>query len=691
MTKAKNLIYLLIFGGTLLALKFLLIDKFFAASPKDANIWFTSGLLLVILGVFVTEKYFTRSLDVIVNVITLFVVLLTLDEPTHFRFWTVVVVYASVVGIIALASFVLYDEHRDQNHWTQRIANAGSNIARFFGSSRFLFSLMFILSIFNYFVFSLDNGLAISPQQISILLLIVFWGAVLLIEPIDRKLIQPLIDGALKKQSSRVVAKVVRRTSPHIVVGEQMPDAPLLTGGTLFVLDDAKASHSDGHERHALMYLYAEDGENKRFAFFYSLDGKLDDIADRVYLHSLDSEAHTELASKLSANDLVQNRSNLIGFVHTGSTIDIMKIKMVEGVDEEKKLKEGDLVSVTFYGVPTKYQIINVETSNENVDGANRQGLKIITAQQIGRWRGEEQKFEETGWVPEVNAPVFVESTMAEIADIGGDFCRIGVVPKSQYPIYINLEDSVTHHIAIIGKTGTGKSQMAAKILKKIAAGYRVLILEVDRKHGQSLTRYIDESLKEEQDSDTFDLSKATKPMISVNFPIDTTAKKSSGTVNLSDMAAALIEKIIKYQTTNEDQKLCIALEEAYDFIPESTFGQQGFGQPVVSRISQMVLKCRKHNIGFLIITQRTALVTKTILYQCHTIIALQSFDETSKTFMSAYINQRYLDSMSILPRFRAIVVGKGSSCDKPVIVDFYDKALVKKKEAAVPTPAANQ
>jgi DNA helicase HerA-like ATPase len=125
-------------------------------------------------------------------------------------------------------------------------------------------------------------------------------------------------------------------------------------------------------------------------------------------------------------------------------------------------------------------------------------------------------------------------------------------------------------------------------------------------------------------------------------------------------------------------------MEEAYDFIPESTFGQQDFGQPAVSRISQLVLKCRKHNVGFFIITQRTALVSKTILHQCHTIIALQSFDETTKNFMSSYINQKYLENMSILLRYRAIVVGKGSSCDKPVIVDFYDKSLSKTKDVPV-------
>jgi DNA helicase HerA-like ATPase len=153
------------------------------------------------------------------------------------------------------------------------------------------------------------------------------------------------------------------------------------------------------------------------------------------------------------------------------------------------------------------------------------------------------------------------------------------------------------------------------------------------------------------------------------------TSAKNGGPLSHSESANAVIKKVLQYKNraVNEDKKVCIVMEEAYDFIPESTFGQQDFGQPNVSRIAQLLLKCRKHNIGFLVITQRTALVSKTILYQCNTIIALQTFDETSKNFMSAYINQKYLDSMSILPRFRAIVVGKGSSCDKPVIVDFFD------------------
>lgn len=670
MDKLKNLAYLFIFGAILLALKFLVVDVYFPALPQDAGIWFTSGLLLIILGVFVTEKYFTRSLDVIVNIVTLGVVLLTLDHPNLFRLWGGLLWYGGIVGALALTGFVLYDEKKDAALLSQKIANSSSVIARFLGSSRMLFSIVFLLSIFNYFVFTLEQNQAITGQQVTIFLLIGFWAMVLLIVPIDKKLIQPLIEKLRTKDASRLVGKIARRISPNIVVVEMLPSASALKAGALAMLG---STDTPKEKSPVVMYLYSQDADDKRYGFFYALTENTGEISKHMYAHSVGKEMQTQVRTTVRNNELYKNRKQVIGVVHTGSEIDVLKIKMIEGADEAAQIKEGDLVSVNLYGHATKYQIINAETASESVEGSNKQGGKIVTAQQIGFWKDEKQQFENMGWVPEMNSPVFLESEGEQIVALEGAYFKVGLVPKSKYPIYINLEESVTHHIAIIGKTGTGKSRMAAKVLEKMAQqGYRVVIFEVDRKHKQSLTKYIDATLIAEQDSAAFDLTATEKPVVSINLQMDA-RDRAGGTVNMSDLAATLIEKVIKYQLEHEDKKICIAMEEAYDFIPENSFGKQDFGQPNVSRISQMVLKCRKHNIGFLIITQRTALVTKTILYQCHTIIALQSFDETSKNFMGAYINQKYLDSMSILPRFRAIVVGKGSSCDKPVIVDFFD------------------
>ena len=673
MNKIKNLIYLIVFISALLALKFLLIDKFFINLGKDAEIWFTSGLLLVVLGIFVTEKYFTKPLDVIVNVILLFVVLSMIENVGQFLLYGPLLAYSLLIGVIAFLSFVLIDEEKDRNFLSQKIAHSANLISSFLGSSKMLFSIVFILSIFSYFISSLENNFLINREQIAVLSLIVFWGMLILIEPIDKKLIVPLFEKIKNKSKPRLVGRITKRLNPNVIHVEQLPGSPVLKSGDIVVIDDIKNSHSEKDLAYA-MYISDLETENKKYLHFYCLNSVATNINKQIYVYKNDSE----IPEKVSNLEAYKNRNNVIGFVHTNSDIDVVKIKMVEGIDESKKLKEGDLVAVNFYNTSTKYQIINVETDSESIDGQSKRGGKIITAQQIGYWQDNKQKFSDTGWVPSVNTPVFIETSTKEIKITNANVYKVGIVPRSQYPIFVDFEESVSHHIAIIGKTGTGKSRMAAQILEKMSSiGYKVVVFEVDRKNKQSLTSYINTDLIEEQKSNEFDLSKATKNIVSVDWQLED-KDKGGGTINLSDMTAELIEKVIGYQTKNENQKICIVMEEAYDFIPENSFGKQEFGQPKVSRISQMVLKCRKHNIGFLIITQRTALVTKTILYQCHTIIALQSFDETSKTFMSAYINQKYLDSMSILPRFRAIVVGKGSSCDKPVIVDFFDKKLVE-------------
>lgn len=707
MTKLKNLVYLGIFGGALLLLKYYVVDPIFTTAPKDSSIWFTSGLLLVVLGIFVTEKYFTRSLDVLVNVITLLVVLFTLDRPNDFQLWSALLTYTCIVGVLALASFLLYDEEKNHSVWSQRIAGGASNVARFLGSSRMLFSIVFILSIFNYFVSSIETATEITQAQLAILSLIVFWGMALMIEPIDRKLIQPTLEMFTRKTRQQLLGQVARRMSPNIVVAEIFPSGPRLEPGELVDLGSKNLAFNE-IGTHPLCYLFSQDSENKCYGFFYALTPDTVRVDKQRFLHSLSAQKKQEIAATLTDNDFIKNKENLVGFVHPGSDIEVLKVKMIEGVDEENKMREGDLLSVTFYGQPTKYQIINVETAVESVEGASKHGGKIITAQQIGSWRSEKQRFEGTGWVPEVNAPVFRETRDEEVAELGGEHYRVGTVPGSKYPIYIDLEESVTHHIAVIGKTGTGKSRMSAKMIEHLAGcGYRVVVLEIDQKNPQSLAKRIAPALVSAEQTawtsaqKTKQVSGRTvtytewtartnmeaadgKRVFVVNWD-NNTKTQDDGPQNQTEGAIAVITDVVRYQQEHPDQKVCIVLEEAYDFIPESTFGQQDFGQPGVSRISQLVLKCRKHNIGFFVITQRTALVSKTILNQCQTILALQSFDETTRNFMGSYINQSYLDSMSILRRFHAIVVGKGSTCDKPVIVDFYQKNAVNEHA----TPAA--
>jgi hypothetical protein len=86
-------------------------------------------------------------------------------------------------------------------------------------------------------------------------------------------------------------------------------------------------------------------------------------------------------------------------------------------------------------------------------------------------------------------------------------------------------------------------------------------------------------------------------------------------------------------------RKVLIVLEEAHTIIPETfSSGFDGDTQWVVSRIGQIALQGRKYGVGLLVISQRTALVSKTILSQCNTFLTHSLIDQTSLTFLESVL-----------------------------------------------------
>lgn len=65
--------------------------------------------------------------------------------------------------------------------------------------------------------------------------------------------------------------------------------------------------------------------------------------------------------------------------------------------------------------------------------------------------------------------------------------------------------------------------------------------------------------------------------------------------------------------------------------------GDYGSTKALVSKMSQIALQGRKYGVGLMVLAQRTANVSKTVLTQCNTIISFQAFDETSFSFLSNY------------------------------------------------------
>lgn len=108
--------------------------------------------------------------------------------------------------------------------------------------------------------------------------------------------------------------------------------------------------------------------------------------------------------------------------------------------------------------------------------------------------------------------------------------------------------------------------------------------------------------------------------------------------------------------------------------IPEWNSAVSDGDKSATNRTARAILQGRKYGLGCILITQRTANVTKTILNQCNSIFAMRTFDDTGKNFISNYIGSEYADRLSSLSERQAVFYGKASSCKNPVLIRLNDR-----------------
>ena len=92
-----------------------------------------------------------------------------------------------------------------------------------------------------------------------------------------------------------------------------------------------------------------------------------------------------------------------------------------------------------------------------------------------------------------------------------------------------------------------------------------------------------------------------------------------------------------------------------------------------VNSIAQIALQGRKYDIGFIVIAQRTANVSKTVLTQCNSIIVFQELDKTTNDFLSNYLGVDYIKALPSLKFRRAIAIGKAFKSTVPMIFEVPD------------------
>ncbi|MCG8052890.1 MAG: ATP-binding protein, partial [Candidatus Thiodiazotropha endolucinida] len=92
--------------------------------------------------------------------------------------------------------------------------------------------------------------------------------------------------------------------------------------------------------------------------------------------------------------------------------------------------------------------------------------------------------------------------------------------------------------------------------------------------------------------------------------------------------------------------------------------------------IAQIALQGRKYGVGLLVLAQRTATVSKTVLTQCNTIISFTAYDDTSLAFLRNIYGQEYVSLIPNLPPLHAVAFGKWIRSEKPIVFEVpFDDA----------------
>jgi hypothetical protein len=261
----------------------------------------------------------------------------------------------------------------------------------------------------------------------------------------------------------------------------------------------------------------------------------------------------------------------------------------------------------------------------------------------------------------------------------------VGHVPGSKFPVHVHISDSVTHNSALLGVTGSGKSYLAFHLIEAyLNADIKVLILDLTRQHWQFLQGHSPIALTSAADVPTW-LSGGAKLAIH---------QFANATGGFPRATADFAEKCFEWLQANTQlragvdvpARVCIVLEEAHSLIPEWNQVAQQSDTQQVNRAARVMLQGRKFGMGCLLISQRTANVTKTILNQCNTIFALRSYDQTGLDFLRNYMGEEYSQAISTLPQQTAILVGKASSSARPIIFkvdDFSSRWVVNDSATA--------
>lgn len=681
----------------------------------EKGLWFYTAATSILLGNFLVTPFFTKPVDALSYSVMAGTGVYLVNSIGQWELTDSVIFWLTIsfIAFVLFSSLTSIASKDSQNENWRRVSATTMVFSNYLGNHRVIFSSVFLFALIVFHRHSSKE----------MFLLSITWATLVVIEPDKHigNLIARIKSIWSVQEKITQIGKITAYQTPGIILISQHEDVKT-EFGTLIAYKDSHAAAKVGI---VLGYVGRDETLLLR-ALEVTIDGEADKEVKRL-IKTISSntvirfeyfDANPTEKSKITQ---LNQLNELIGIIDQGSTIEKIEFEIIN----DTGLSEGRLVEAHINGEPVIYQIMDGITREDIVAQKNKYGYARGTALKIGKWDSNDKKFDPVEWIPKINSPVYLKSEKESTPEES----TVGHFPKTDYNVRIkSVGELVTHNTAILGILGIGKSMLAIELVERmIAEKIKVICIDLTDQYAKEMPEFHDqkwanESLRKIQEAGQKHATEfANNPEDGGSLPILVEALEKdinefihndedhyfkvinpselTGTKQISEpkqykegadwhrsaplwqltpveITSLITEAALKFvqDRMSSEARVCLVFEEAHSLVPEWSSAADEGDKSATNRTARAILQGRKYGMGCLLITQRTANVTKTILNQCNSIFAMRTFDDTGKAFLSNYIGSEYSNKLSSLSARHAVYYGKSSSCENPVLLRLNDR-----------------
>lgn len=314
-----------------------------------------------------------------------------------------------------------------------------------------------------------------------------------------------------------------------------------------------------------------------------------------------------------------------------------------------KRLSIGDPLLLPRSGEPSLlYQVARLKLANATWLGSSAVAPRA-TAHLIGS--PESNHIRAVSYLPHPHAVIRKAENLGGALD--NEYYEIGFIKGTKIPIGLRTDDERRGHIAVLGMSGMGKTGVAQRICSTLGQDHVIVALDTTGEY-KSRLGFSDWTQGDFDTTGHFVYQPQGDPPLKAKEFIEECMKAGAQ----------------EYEANENPKKRVIALEEAHTFLPEWNFAIRPQGDHVAFS-TRMIMQARKFGLTFLLVSQRTAVVSKSALSQCENYIILKTLDHTGLEYLESLVGAEMRDAIPTLSRYEAMCVGPAFNAEEPVIVSL--------------------